>query len=92
MFATAIKYGIRIGLIVVISVAIWAVFTQVQIPAVDFSVITQNLGSVFAVLYHFIPPMRYIIPFMIALIGIRLALYGWHFASIAIKWLWKVNE
>ena len=92
MFAPAIKYGIRIGLIVVISVAIWAVFTQVQIPAVDFTIITQNLGTVFAVLYHFIPPMQYIIPFMIALIGIRLGLYAWKFASIAIKWIWKVNE
>lgn len=92
MFAPGIKYAIRIGLIVAITVAIWAIFTQVQIPAVDFSVITRNLGTVFAVLYHYVPPMRYVIPFMISLIGIRLALYGWKIGSIALKWTWKVNE
>ena len=92
MFTPAIKYGIRIGLIVVITGAILALFVGVQVPAVDFTPITNSLGTLFAVLYHYVPVMSVIIPFMSVLLGVRIALLGWKVASIAIKWIWKVNE
>lgn len=92
MFTPAIKYAIRIGLIVVITGAILALFIGVQIPTVDFTPITSSLGTLFAVLYHYIPAMQIVIPFMSVLLGVRLALLGWKVASIAIKWIWKVNE
>lgn len=92
MFTPAIKYAIRIGLIVVITTAILAVFVGVQVPAIDFTPISSALGTLFAILYHYVPVMSIIIPFIGVLLGVRLALLGWKFASIAIKWIWKVNE
>lgn len=92
MFTPGIKYAIRIGLIVVITGLILAIFVGVQVPAIDFTPVSSALGSLFAVLYHYIPVMRFIIPFIGVLLGVRLALLAWKFASIAIKWIWKVNE
>ena len=92
MFTPGIKYAIRIGLIVVITGLILAIFAGVQVPVIDFTPISTALGSLFAILYHYIPVMRVIIPFIGTLLGIRLALLVWKFASIAIKWIWKVNE
>lgn len=92
MFTPAIKYGIRIGLIVVITAGILALLVGIQIPFIDFSIITQSLGLPFAVMYHYVPFSNILIPFVMTLLGFRLALLAWKFGSIAIKWIWKVNE
>ena len=44
------KIALKVGLIAGVMAAIWAVFTQIQIPAVDFSVITQNTAFAYAFL------------------------------------------
>ena len=36
------KIAIKTGLIVGVMTALWAVFTQIQIPAIDFSVPLQS--------------------------------------------------
>lgn len=92
MFTPAIKYGIRIGLIVVITASILALLVGIQIPAIDYSIITQALGMPLAVMNHYIPFATVLINFVFVLTGFRLALLAWRFASIAIKWIWKVNE
>lgn len=92
MFTTAIKYGIRIGLIVVITASILALLIGIQIPAINFSIITQALGMPLAVMNHYVPFSGILIQFIIALLTFRLALLAWKFGSIAIKWIWKVNE
>lgn len=92
MFTPGIKYAIRIGLIVVITGLILAIFANIQIPQVDFTPITIYLGKAFAVLTHYVPIMAVVIPFMKVLIGVRLGLFAWKIASIGIKWIWKVNE
>lgn len=92
MFTPAIKYGIRIGLVVAITAAILAIFINVQIPAVNFTPVTTAVSSFLAVIYHFVPVMQVIVPLVFVLTGIRLSLIIWKVGSIALKWLWKVNE
>lgn len=92
MFAPGIKYGIRIGLIAVITGLILAVFANVQIPTIDFTPITNAVSQLLAVLYYYVPVMQIIVPVIFTLTGIRLALLAWKIGSIAIKWVWKVNE
>lgn len=92
MFAPGIKYGIRLGLIAVITASILAIFANIQIPALDFTPITNSVGSVLAVLYYYVPVFQVIVPFMFVLIGVRVGLFAWKIGSIAVKWIWKVNE
>lgn len=88
----AVKIAVKTALIVGITAAIVALFANIQIPELDYSLLTQSLGSVIAVLYHFIPVSQFIIPVVGIMLAFELAYYGFKMAMIAVRWVMKVNE
>lgn len=86
------KIAIKTGLIVGVMAGIWAVFNLVQVPTVDFSVLTQGLGTSLAVLNHWLPVFSVILPVTLALFALEAALLAFRFGAIAVRWLFKVNE
>lgn len=86
------KIALKAGLIAVIMVALWAVFTQIQLPAIDFNVIFGGLGTVLAFLTYWVPSFSVIWPMTLTLCGVLIALWTFRFSMIAVRWLFKVNE
>lgn len=88
----ALKIVAKTALIAVITTAIIAVFTQVQFPTLDYSVITSGLKTAYKIFVHWCPVVSTIYPLALTLMGIRLAIYALKFGLIAVKWVMKVNE
>lgn len=86
------KIALKTGLIVVIMVALWAVFANVQIPTLDFTTFTSSISMALAVAYHYVPALQIIFPVVVTLIGIELGILTFKYGMIAVKWLMKVNE
>lgn len=86
------KIALKTGLIAVVMVALWAVFANVQIPTIDFSVVFSGAGTAMAVLSYWFPVFPIIWGTTLALVGVIVALWGFRFAMVAIRWLFKVNE
>lgn len=86
------KIAIKTGLIAVVMVALWLVFSTIQIPVIDFSVITNNVGLGFAVLSYYVPVFPTLWTTTLVLLGVLVALWTFRFAMIATRWLFKVNE
>lgn len=92
MFAIIAKIATKTALIAVVTTAVLALFANIQIPAIDFTLITNALGVGLAVVYHWFPPAQVLMPIVLFLIGLDLALITFNFAMIAIRWIFKVNE
>lgn len=88
----AVKIAVKTALIVGITAAIIALFANIQIPTLDYTLLTQSLGAVIAVLYHFVPISQVIIPVVGIMLAFELAYYGFKMAMIAVRWVMKVNE
>lgn len=86
------KIALKTGLIAVVMVALWAVFTQIQVPALDFGQVFGSVGTVFAVLSYWIPAFPVIWNFTLILFGVLLALWTFRFTMVSVRWLFKVNE
>lgn len=86
------KIAIKTGLIAGVMVALWAVFTQISIPNVDFSVPLSNAGIAFAFLNYWCPAFTAIWNISLVMLSVLIALWGFRFATIAVRWLFKVNE
>lgn len=86
------KIALKSSLIVGIMAAIWVVFTQVPIPVLDYSYITQYAGKALAILIYWIPSFQVVWGITITTLTIFIGLWGLRFALIAIRWLYKVNE
>lgn len=86
------KIAIKTGLIAGVMVALWAVFTQVQIPALNYGKVFAGWNVAFALVKYWFPEFPVIWNFTLALLGILIALWTFRFATIAIRWLFKVNE
>ena len=86
------KIALKAGLIAGVMVALWAVFTQIQIPTIDYTVVTQSAGVAMAFLTYWCPAFPVIWNISLAMLGLLLALWTFRFGSIAIRWLFKVNE
>lgn len=86
------KILIKTGLIATVMVALFAVFANVQIPAIDYSSLTSGLGVALAVCYHWLPVTSVIFPVAVVLLGVELALLTFRYGMIAVRWLFKVNE
>lgn len=86
------KIAIKTGLIVGIMTAIWALFTQIPIPSLNFSYITQFGSKALAILYYWIPAFEIVWNITLVTLGVYLGLWGFRFAQIAVRWLFKVNE
>lgn len=92
MFADYVKMGAKIALIAVITAAILAIFATVQIPNLDFSVLSNGLGTALAIVYHWVPASQVIFPIAVSMLGIQLAIMLFEYAMIAVRWVMKVNE
>lgn len=86
------KIALKTGLIAVVMVALWAVFSTVQIPTIDFTTIFSSAGTAFAIITYWIPVFPIIWNTTLALLGMLLALWAFRFAMVAVRWLFKVNE
>lgn len=91
-FSTALKIAVKAGLIAVVTVAIIALFANVTIPGLDFSVFSQALGKGLAILYHWCPACIIVVPVAFAMFGLYLSFLFFEFAMIAVRWIFKVNE
>lgn len=92
MFADYVKMAAKVALIAVITAAIIAIFANVQIPALDFTLFSQGLNKAMAIMYHWVPASQVILPLAIAMLGVQLAILLFHYAMIAVRWVMKVNE
>lgn len=88
----AIKIAVKTGLIAVIMVALWAVFANVQVPAVSFTEFTSAISMALAVSYHYVPALQILFPVALGLVGVELGILTFKYAMIAVKWVMKVNE
>lgn len=92
MFADYVKMGAKIALIAVITAAIIAIFANVQIPNLDFTLFTNGVSTALAIIYHWVPGANIIVPLAISMLGIQLAILLFEYAMIAVRWVLKVNE
>lgn len=92
MFADFIKIAAKTALIAVITAAIIAIFANIQIPALNFNLLSQGLNKAMAIMYHWVPASQVILPLAISMLGIQLAILLFHYAMIAVRWVMKVNE
>lgn len=88
----ALKIAAKVALIVVVTGAILLLFANIQIPNVDFSVLTQGASTGVAVLFHWIPITTVLLPLGIGILSLELAITLFNFAMIAVRWIFKVNE
>lgn len=86
------KIALKTGLIAGVMVGLWAVFGVIQFPAIDFSVLSQSAGFAMAFLTYWCPAFPVIWNIALVMIGVLISLYVFRFGSIAIRWLFKVNE
>ena len=86
------KIAVKVGLIATVMVALWAVFTQIQIPALDFGMIFSAAGTAMAFLNYWFPVFPVIWGTTLAMLGVIIALWTFRFSMVAIRWLFKVNE
>lgn len=87
-----LKMAAKVALIATITTAIIAIFTQVQIPGMDFTVLTNALSTALAIAYHWCPGLSIIFPVAIAMFGVYLSIMTFRYAAIAFRWVFKVNE
>lgn len=88
----AVKIAVKTGLIITITALIVALFANITIPSVDTTLFTQGLGAALAVIYHYIPIMRVIVPVAFGLLSFELLYYAFELGAIAVRWIMKVNE
>lgn len=88
----ALKIAAKVALIAVVSAAIIALFANVQIPGMDFSVFAQALGKGLAIVNHWCPAMVIVWPVAIAMMSLQLAMFVFNMGAIAWRWVFKVNE
>lgn len=86
------KIVLKTGLIAGVMAGIWAIFTQIQIPTLNFNWVFSGWTTAFALIRYWYPEFPVIWNFTLILLGILVALWTYRFASIAIRWLFKVNE
>lgn len=92
MFADYIKMGVKIGLIALVTAAILVLFTSVTIPSLDMTFLNSCVSSVLALIYHWCPGATVVVPVALGLFSVQLAIMLFEYASIAFRWLFKVNE
>lgn len=88
----ALKIAVKTGLIVVITAAILVIFATLQIPSLDFTLLSSGISTALAIFYHWVPAASVVFPIAVAMLGIQLAILLFEFAMIATRWIMKVNE
>ena len=86
------KILLKTGLVLGVMTGIWAVFTQIQFPDVGLGQIANYAGFALTFLSYWCPVFPTIWNASLAMLAILIALWTFRFASIGIRWLFKVNE
>ena len=86
------KILVKTGLIAVVMVALWAVFTQIQIPSIDYQNATMWFSKAYSFITYWLPIFPTLWNTTLVLLGVLVALWTFRFAMIATRWLFKVNE
>lgn len=89
----AVKIAVKTGLIIVISVAIIALFATVQIPQLDLTRFASAVGHGKAIIDYYAGWMSPLLICALFLLTLNyVALPAFHVAMIATRWIMKVNE
>lgn len=88
----ALKIAAKVALIAVITTAIIALFSTVQIPNLDFTYFSQGLNTALALAYNWCPGLQIVFPLAVGMAGVYLAIILFHYAMIGVRWIMKVNE
>lgn len=86
------KILLKTGLVLGIMTGIWAVFTQIQIPQLNYDFMFSRWNNAFTLINYWIPDFAIVWNITLALLGLLVALWTFRFGSIAVRWLFKVNE
>ena len=92
MFADYVKMGAKLALIAVITAAILLLFATVQIPNLDFTLLSSGISTALAIIYHWVPGSNIIVPLAFSMLGVQLAIFLFEYGAIAWRWIFKVNE
>lgn len=87
-----VKIALKTGLVLGVMTGIWAIFTQIQIPSLNFGWVFNGFATGFAIMKYWFPEFPVIWNFTLILLGILVALWTFRFGSVAVRWLFKVNE
>lgn len=87
-----LKMAAKVALIATVTTAIIGIFTQVRIPGLDFTLFSRAISTALAIAYHWCPGLSIIVPVAISMYGIYLSIMAFHYAAIAFRWVFKVNE
>lgn len=92
MFAQITKWSIRgVALVTAIALVAGIIATiLIQIPVVDFVWVSDGLGKALAICYHYIPAFNIIWAFTKVLWQTILAIYGFRFAVMVYKFIFKI--
>lgn len=89
----AVKIAVKAALIAVITVAVFALVSNVQIPTLDVSLLATAVGKGKAIIDYY---AGWLSPILIAglfLLSFHFVLLpGFHIAMIAVRWVLKINE
>ena len=92
MFADYIKMGAKLALIAVITGAVLILFSTIQIPNLNFTLLSSGISTALAIIYHWVPGSNIIVPLAISMLGVQLAILLFEYGAIAWRWVFKVNE
>lgn len=87
-----IKMAAKVAAIAVVTGLILALFANIQVPNIDVNVLTSAVSTALAVAYHWCPALRVVFPVTITLLGLYVSIQLFHLGTIAIRWIFKVNE
>lgn len=87
------KIAVKLGLIAVFMVGIWALLTQVTIPTINVSPeIIDGISFAKTFFTYWLPSSPVIFGFGLAIIGFNIGIWLFKLAVLAAKWLKVVNQ
>lgn len=92
MFAEAIKITAKAAALVAATAAIIALFSVIQIPAIDLSPATDVIGLVYSIGVHYVPLFPLIWNLGLVLLTLEAGIITWKVGAIAYKWVLKVGS
>lgn len=90
--AKALSIAAKVAMIIVVTAGIMVLFSNIQIPVLDYTTFRQALNAGVAVVYHWCPVAVIIMPLILAMVSLRLAILAFEVGAIAWRWVFKVNE
>lgn len=87
------KIAVKVGLIVVFTAAIFALFVVIPFPSVSLTQdMISGIGFAKSFFVYWVPNFDAIFGFALAVVAFELGLMLFKFSVQAAKWLMKVNE